>query len=340
MTGPRSLQRRHLEAVVAVADHRSVHAAARALGTPQPALSRLLSEAERALGDTRLFERSSQGSRPTDKGERLIAHARFVLQGLQRLAELSAGSQAVVRVGCIARAMHTVMPLFLNRMWTDEDLKTAVQVQLAEGSSTEMLEALARADVDFSIVRGVDGSRAGRELRMEPLYDEHTAIVCAPGCDLGRARRIALSSLAAAEWVLPQRHTGSRILFDAFWSRQGLEPIRPVIESRSFETSLALVEKTRLLAIVPEPIARRYARMGLVRVVRTREMLPAAPMMLAYAGDAMEDPLLRGVRAAIRDAARDVEEGTGAPPAATPRVQRRRAARGAGESADGAASAP
>jgi DNA-binding transcriptional LysR family regulator len=310
MTARPSLQRRHLEAVVAVADHRSVHAAARALGTPQPALSRLLSEAEKAMGDTRLFERSSQGSLPTHKGERLIAHARFVLQGMLRLTELSAGSDAVVRVGCIARAMHTVMPLFLNRVWSGDGPDAAIQVQLAEGSSTEMLEALARSEVDFAIVRGVDGTRAGRELRMEPLYDEHTAIVCGPGSGLGATRRIALSSLADAEWVLPQRHTGSRILFDAFWSRHGLEPIRPVIESRSFETSLALVEKTRLLAIVPEPIARRHGRMGLVRIVRTREVLPAAPMMLAYAATAMDDPLLRGVREAIREAARDVEKGT------------------------------
>lgn len=308
MPGTPLLQRRHLEAVVAVSDHGSVHAAARALGTPQPALSRVLSEAERLLGDTRLFERSSRGSVPTRKGERLIAHARFVLRGMQRLAELSAGSPALVRVGCIARAMHTVTPLFLNRMWADDALRTAAQVQLAEGSSTEMLQSLARGDIDFAIVRGVDSASAGRELEMEPLYDEHTAIVCAPGSAAGRVRPVPLSSLAGAEWVLPQRHTGSRILFDDFWRRHGLEPIRPVIESRSFETSLALVEQTSLLAIVPEPIAHRYARMGLVRVVRTRETVPAAPMMLAYAVGAQDDPLLRAVMKVIREAASEVRK--------------------------------
>jgi DNA-binding transcriptional LysR family regulator len=309
--GQRSLQRRHLEAVVAVAEHRSVHAASRALGMPQPALSRLLSEAEALLGDTHLFERSSQGSRPTGKGERLVAHARFVLQGMQRLAEVAGESQSAVRVGCIARAMHTLMPLVLNRVRPEKGPGAAVQVKLAEASSTELLESLARAELDFAIVRGVGGAGLASELEMEPLYNEHTAIVCAPGHRIGSEERVSLSSLAAEEWVLPRRPTGSRILFDAFCSRHGLQPIAPVIEARSFETSLALVEKTRFLAIVPEPIARRYAQLGLVRVLRTREVLPAAPMMLAYATAAMDDPVLRKLRTIIREAAREARQEEG-----------------------------
>lgn len=278
---------------------------------PQPALSRLLSETERLLGGTHLFERSSQGSSPTAKGERLVAHARFVLQGLQRLAEVAHESQAAVRVGCIARAMHTLMPLLLNRVRPEKGPGAAVQVKLAEGSSTELLESLARAELDFAILRGVSSAGAGRVLEMEALYDERTAIVCAPGNRIGASGRVALASLASEEWVLPRRPTGSRILFDAFCGRHGLAPIIPVIEARSFETSLALVEKTRFLAIVPEPIARRHAQLGLVRVLRTREVLPAAPMMLAYAAEAMDDPVLRNLRALIREAAREAKAEDG-----------------------------
>jgi DNA-binding transcriptional LysR family regulator len=304
----RSLKRRHLEAVVAVAEHGSVHAAARALGLPQPALSRVLSEAEALLGGTQLFERSSQGSHATEKGERLVAHARFVLQALQRLAEVAGEARVAVRIGCIARAMHRLMPLVLNRVHPQEGPGAAIQVKLAEASSTELLEALERSELDFAIVRGVGEGGPGRELEMEPLYDEHSAIVCAPGHRIGSGRRVSLASLAAEEWVLPRRPTGTRILFDAFCSRLGLQPIVPVIEARSFETSLALVEKTRLLAIVPEPIARRHAQVGRVRVLHTREALPVAPMMLAYASPAMQDPLLHQVRTIIREAAREARQ--------------------------------
>jgi DNA-binding transcriptional LysR family regulator len=280
---------------------------------PQPALSRLLSEAERLLGDAQLFERSSQGSHPTEKGERLVAHARFVLQGLQRLAEVAGEARAAVRVGCIARAMHTLMPLVLNRVRPQEGPGAPVQVKLAEASSTELLESLARAELDFAIVRGVGSAGPGGELEMEPLYNEHSAIVCAPGHRIGSDQRVPLAALATEEWVLPRRPTGTRILFDAFCGRHGLQPIEPVIEARTFETSLALVEKTRFLAIVPEPIARRYAQLGLVRVLRTREVLPAAPMMLAYATAAMEDPVLRKLRAIIREAAREARDEGGRP---------------------------
>jgi DNA-binding transcriptional LysR family regulator len=47
---PSLLQPRQLEAIVAVASSGSVHAAARTLGIPQPALSRLISASETMLG--------------------------------------------------------------------------------------------------------------------------------------------------------------------------------------------------------------------------------------------------------------------------------------------------
>ena len=55
-----------LRAVVAVAEHGSLRAAARSLGTAQPTLTRSLLELERELGAP-LFERRSRGmvSRPS-----------------------------------------------------------------------------------------------------------------------------------------------------------------------------------------------------------------------------------------------------------------------------------
>lgn len=313
-----NIQRRHLQALVAIAEHKSVHAAARALGVPQPALSRLLSEAERILGGTRIFERSSQGSRPTKTGERLIAQARFVLAGLERMTQSAGDHWPHVRVGCIAGAMHTVMPLILERTRPANQGALSVQLKLAEGSSTELLDGIERAQLEFAIVRGAGAVRASRGIELEPLYTERTAIVCGATHTLASAQRIPLNALVDQEWVLPQQQTGSRIVFDNFWSKHGLTPISPVLEARSFETSLALVEKTRFLSIAPEPIAHRHARFGLLRVLNTREVMPDTPVMLAFGSTAMDDPLLRQMRDLIREAAREAKaEGDAQSGAAT-----------------------
>jgi DNA-binding transcriptional LysR family regulator len=207
-----------------------------------------------------------------------------------------------VRLGCIARAMHALMPIVLERVYPEQGNDDGARLRLTEGSSMALMEAVARGELDFAILRRAGSPDAEEGLDFEPLYDERTVIIAAPQAT-GTGQRVALSSLAPCDWVLPQSGTGSRTAFDHLWSAQGLPPIRPVIEARSFETSLALVEKTRFLSIAPESIARRHAALGLLRVVRTRTTLPTSPVMLAYAHWAMEDQLLATVRGIIRDAA-------------------------------------
>ena len=70
-----------LEAFLAVAEERRVTAAAKRLGTSQPALSRQLQALERELG-ARLVVRGARGAVLTDAGERFLVHARRALDAL------------------------------------------------------------------------------------------------------------------------------------------------------------------------------------------------------------------------------------------------------------------
>jgi DNA-binding transcriptional LysR family regulator len=114
---------------------------------------------------------------------------------------------------------------------------------------------------------------------------------------------VPLSKLAHAGWTLPEKDTHSRTAFEAFWHEHDLPPLRPVIETRSFEASLALVAATRLVSIAPESIVRRHVEFGVLRIVKTRRALPSNPVMLAYSRMAEEDPVLSGFRSLIHDAA-------------------------------------
>src|SRR2546423_4879684 len=109
---PALLSPRQLEAIVAVANAGSVHAAARLIGVPQPALSRLLAASEKSLGIA-LFDRSRSGTRITEGGERALKQAAFALRALQSVAEAAHQPVPVVRLGCIPRVMHVLMPHLL-----------------------------------------------------------------------------------------------------------------------------------------------------------------------------------------------------------------------------------
>jgi DNA-binding transcriptional LysR family regulator len=303
------LQRRHIEALVAVGDSQSVHRAARELGMPQPVLSRLLGEAETLIG-ARLFERSSHGSEPTSQGRTVLARARFVLRMIERLNDVLSDTAPPIQLGCIPRAMHTLIPRLLARIYPEAGAdsggdEAAWRFQVREGVSTTLFDAVAAGELDFAIVRGgthmVGG---GDELVVERLYDERTVVFCAAGNSTIPAGAVPLARLAGAGWTLPERDTHSRTAFEVFWNEHDLPALRPVIETRSFEASLALVAATRLVSIAPESIVRRHVDFGVLRIVKVRRALPSNPVMLAYSRMAEEDPALSSFRRIIHEAAR------------------------------------
>ncbi|WP_176463883.1 LysR family transcriptional regulator [Bordetella genomosp. 11] len=337
MQKKKTLQRRHIEAIVAVGDGRSVHRAARELGVPQPVLSRLLAEAETLVG-ARLFERSSHGSVPTAQGRLILPRARFALRTMERLNDLTTGDAPPIRLGCIPRAMHTLLPHLLERVYpdggqapldktgtggavvaagADGDAKAqgrtpgggtgtdgaGMRFEVREGNSVALFNSLAAGDLDFAILRG-NVADPGDEWVIERLFDERTVIYCAAGHPDIPSGQVSLSRLAAMGWTLPEPGTTSRGAFDAFWAEHGLPPIKPLMETRSFEANLALVAASRLVSIAPESIVRRHVGFGVLRIVKVRRALPINPVMLAFHRMSLEDPLLGRFHAYVRDAAR------------------------------------
>ncbi len=288
----RRLQRGHLEAVTAVARLQSVHAAARMLAKTQPAVSRLVTEAESILG-TPLFERSVRGTRPTAAGRRTIEQAQFVLRAMERVAENARTGRTAIALGCIPRAMHTLMPPLLERVHD----AAAFELRVTEGSSLALAQAMAQGTLDFAITRRETSAfpRDGR-FAFEPLYEEQTVVICARTNAAVPTRAVAFARLATLPWVLPAPETASRATFDRYVQRQGLAPVAPVIEARSFESNLALVSGSRFLSIAPEPIARRHAALGDVRIVKLARGLPPSPILLMHERQAREDPVLEAFR--------------------------------------------
>lgn len=309
MPRKKPLQRRHIEALVAVGDSRSVHRAAKDLGVPQPVLSRLLAEAEALIG-ARLFERSSHGSVPTAQGRLILPRARFALRTMERLNDWTEAAPPV-RLGCIPRAMHTLLPHLLERVYPDgapaadktNAAEPGMRFEVREGNSVVLFNALAAGELDFAILRG-NVREASEEWAVERLFDERTVIYCAadhPGIPAGQ---VSLSRLATLGWTLPEQGTTSRGAFDVFWTEQGLPPIKPLMETRSFEANLALVAASRLVSIAPESIVRRHVGFGVLRIVKVRRALPINPVMLAYHRMSLEDPMLGRFHRYVVEAAR------------------------------------
>lgn len=294
---------RQLEAMIAVGQHGSVHAASRALGISQPSLSRLIASSEKALG-IGLFARSRSGTRVTRAGERAIKEAAFALHALRSVSEVARDRFPIVRLGCIPRVMHVLIPHLLAEL---SDMHAGFRLQVTVGTSGELANELESGRLDFVIARRtIPGGEDHTQLEAERLYNERTVVVCGRGNRTVGTAIYHVRDLARLPWLLPKRGFHSRDVIDMIVSMAGLPPLVPVIESNSFESSLSVVAATKFLAIAPEFAARRFEKLKLVRIVRMKPSLGASPVMLQYFPKQRLHPTFEPFRTVVTKSARKV----------------------------------
>ncbi len=307
------LQHRHLLALVAIADAGSVHRAAQQLGMPQPALSRHLAEAERLL-ELRLFDRSSHGTAPTAAGSAVLPRCRLLLRMLGDMRDIGRQRRPQILLGCVQRAMHTVMPIVLGRwqpLHGPLDTRDETLLRVLEDDSLTLWNLLLDGKLDFAVLREQPQARAeSRALLVEHLYDDQTVIICGhdhPDLD---SRKVPLERLLGFGWALPQVGRTSRAILDRMLADLGYAPIQPVIEARSFESLIDVVASTRLLSIAPAMVVQKYVKAGQLRTIAVRPALPATPISLACHPDILEDPWMETFRSELHQAGARLRQGT------------------------------
>jgi len=295
---------RQLEAVVSVARTHSVHAASRDLGIPQPAVSRLVSATERMLGTT-LFVRSRQGTRPTETGERVVRQMTFALKALKDVRQVAEEPEPVVRLGCIPRVTHVLLPHLLERI---SEGNAGFKLHVSVGTSNELAADLDAARLDFIIALRAGTVRGSMPMETDDLYSERTVVVCGRENKEIPKTTCSLAQLGDLSWVLPKQGFHSRDLIDRLMASANRAHIVPVIETNNFEASLSIVAATRYLTLAPEFAARRFEKLRMVRIVATRPALGSIPVTLQYWPAQREHPAYGAFRSVVIRSARLVQK--------------------------------
>ncbi|MER0446788.1 LysR family transcriptional regulator [Streptomyces sp. NPDC006660] len=199
------LEVRHLRVLCAIADAGSLHGAARALGTSQPAVTTQLRRIERTLGG-RLFSRERTGCVPTVLGLGVVGRARPLLAALTalvtetRAAAARAGGAGRLRIGSTA---SRAIPGWLRRLrerlpGTETELQVAV-------SATALLRQVAAGELDVAFVHEVEGCplRVPPGLDLRTLLEREPQFVCL-AADHPAARHpvVDLADLADDQWMV------------------------------------------------------------------------------------------------------------------------------------------
>jgi molybdate transport repressor ModE-like protein len=164
--------------LVEIDRHGSLSAAAQAIGIGQPSASQHLRSLETAAGQ-RLVERNGRGSRLTEGGRILAAHAAQALAALaageQELGALAGLQTGTIRLGASTAPGSYLLPDTLGCFRRDFP---GVDIEVEIAASGEILRRLLGGRVELAIV-GVD--EADDRVALEPFLSDEIVGVAKPG---------------------------------------------------------------------------------------------------------------------------------------------------------------
>jgi LysR family hydrogen peroxide-inducible transcriptional activator len=200
---------RQLAALVAIDDHGTFSAAAKALYTVQSNVSSHIARLEKELG-TVLVDRARGGL--TEDGGRVVERARRVLRELDDIAAEMAlrGGDVVgdVRLGMLGTTARWLLARLLAEMSARHP---QVRVIVAEGSTSGLIPAVLAGQHDAAIVHlPVDEP----ELAIEPLFAEDLVLLAGDGHPLATRTTIHLAELAGHRLLLPPPGSALRRVLD------------------------------------------------------------------------------------------------------------------------------
>ncbi len=211
---------RQLQVFSAICRSGGVTAAANAIGLSQSAASQALAELESAL-EGPLFDRAGRKLLLNERGRALLPRATELLERAgeieSTLRKHASTTETLVRLAAsLTVGSYLLPPLIGAHLARQQQTRVELQVE-----NTEMvIAAVAAFQVDAGFI---EGPCEHPDLRVLPWREDELLVVAPPDHPLARAAQAGCrADLQQAAWVLRERGSGTREVFDRAAENQGI----------------------------------------------------------------------------------------------------------------------
>jgi DNA-binding transcriptional LysR family regulator len=174
----------HLKYAVEVERTCSITQAAENLYMGQPSLSRAIKELEDSLGYA-IFERTSKGVRPTQKGTFFLTYAKNVLLQIEKMEALSISSDTNTQSFSISIPRGSYIASAVTNFLSELDENRGINVNVQETNSIQTINNIIDGPFNLGIIRYQTeyenyflGYLADKQLRYEPVWEfEYLALM-------------------------------------------------------------------------------------------------------------------------------------------------------------------
>lgn len=256
--------------LAAVAREQHVTRAARALGTPQPTLSRHIARLEAQLG-VELLARSGRQVRLTSSGRTLWTAVERALDELDRGLQQVLGDTSPDRGRVVMGFLHTLGPVVVPRILREfRTLHPGIRFDLVQEGHDFLLSRLRSGTIDVCMTSPLPDDLA---FAARPLQEQHLAALMPASHALAGRRRLRLAELSGETFVGLKPGYGLRHITDEWCMQAGFSP-HLAFAGDDIDTVRGLVAAGLGLALLPSEPAR--ASSGAVEVpvtpARTRTL--------------------------------------------------------------------
>jgi len=292
---------RQLEQFVAVAEQGSFTRAATRMHVVQSGMSATVAGLERELRVT-LFDRTTRRVVLTDAGQTLLAHAREIMEAVERaeasVASVAGGARGTVRVGI----MHSLLAPPVAQALADFHLhrpNVDLRPQTSRDGSAGLVQAVIDNELDLAFAAATPAQSS--KVDMAVISSEKMVLVCPPGHRLARRRSVPIGELVDEAFVDVPIGWGSRASTDQLFARHRLQrqievevgDVATVLDLVRVGLGIALVAPSStpniddLVVIQPKPAPTFDVYMVLPK---NRQVKPAAQALADMVTDRLDRP--------------------------------------------------
>jgi DNA-binding transcriptional LysR family regulator len=254
-----------LRIFVAVAERQHVTHAAEALNLAQSAASHAIASLE-DRHQTKLFNRIGRHIELTDAGQAFLKEARAVLATVEAaeltLINLKRGVLSV-------QASHPVANYWLPRhLAAFRSAYPQIEVRANIGNTAQVAKAVENRETELGFVEAAIHSE---QLTSAAVARDQIIVVTAPDHPLVNRKPITPTDLMEVEWVLRERGSGTRSVFEDALAEFGLKAaLRIALELPSNEAVRSAAEAGLGAAVISASIAAPSLEAGLLQQIDFR----------------------------------------------------------------------
>jgi len=279
----------HLRTFLAVRKHLNYTRAGEEVFLSQPAVSRQVRQLETELG-VRLFEQIGKSLHLTGAGETLAAEAEKLLGAMERTAEAvrvhRSAEHGSLRIGASTTPGFYLLPTLLGRFHREYG---KVALHYTVQNSLRIEQMIVRNELDLGFV---GAHLSNEDLRLEAIVEDEIVCFTGPSHPLTKRRRVTATTLQGETWVIRERGSATRRLFENWFATQG-GSIGPAIELGSPEAAKALVGAGVGLSFMSAHGLRAEVERGELQRIPVSGLPIRRPIFLVRHGEKRTSPVMQ-----------------------------------------------